>query len=275
MSASPPQVVLVTGASSGIGEAAVRALLAQGYRVHAGARRVGRMQALREAGAVVHALDVTDETSISAVVSSILENEGRLDVLVNNAGYGVYGAIEEVSIEEARDQFEVNLFGIARLTQLILPSMRTAGSGTIINISSMGGRVYTPLGGWYHASKHALEGWSDCLRLELAPFGIRVVIIEPGAVGTEFGELAVVPLLERSGNGPYAETAHKMAAATRRTFSSGKASPPSLIADLIVKVVRSRRPRTRYVSGYLARPVLLAHRLLGDRFFDLMIRRFL
>lgn len=142
MSASPPQVVLVTGASSGIGEAAVRALLAQGYRVHAGARRVGRMQALREAGAVVHALDVTDETSISAVVSSILENEGRLDVLVNNAGYGVYGAIEEVSIEEARDQFEVNLFGIARLTQLILPSMRTAGSGTIINISSMGGRVF-------------------------------------------------------------------------------------------------------------------------------------
>ncbi|MDP4582489.1 MAG: oxidoreductase, partial [Verrucomicrobiales bacterium] len=261
MSASPPQVVLVTGASSGIGEAAVRALLAQGYRVHAGARRVGRMQALREAGAVVHALDVTDETSISAVVSSILENEGRLDVLVNNAGYGVYGAIEEVSIEEARDQFEVNLFGIARLTQLILPSMRTAGSGTIINISSMGGRVYTPLGGWYHASKHALEGWSDCLRLELAPFGIRVVIIEPGAVGTEFGELAVVPLLERSGNGPYAETAHKMAAATRRTFSSGKASPPSLIADLIVKVVRSRRPRTRYVSGYLARPVLIARRL--------------
>jgi NAD(P)-dependent dehydrogenase (short-subunit alcohol dehydrogenase family) len=253
----------------------VRALLAQGYRVHAGARRVAKMESLREAGAVVHALDVTDETSISAVVSSILENDGRLDVLVNNAGFGVYGSIEEVSIEEARRQFEVNLFGIARLTQLVLPSMRDRGSGTIINISSMGGRVYTPLGGWYHASKHALEGWSDCLRLELAPFGIRVVIIEPGAIGTEFGELAVVPLLERSGKGPYAETAQKMAAATRRTFSSGKASPPSLIADLIVKVIRSRRPRTRYVSGYLARPVMLARRFLGDRFFDLMIRRFL
>jgi NADP-dependent 3-hydroxy acid dehydrogenase YdfG len=128
-------------ASSGIGEAAVRALLAQGYRVHAGARRVAKMESLREAGAVVHALDVTDESSISAVVSSILKNDGHLDVLVNNAGFGAYGAIEEVSIEEARRQFEVNLFGIARLTQLVLPSMRDRGSGTIINISSMGGRV--------------------------------------------------------------------------------------------------------------------------------------
>jgi NAD(P)-dependent dehydrogenase (short-subunit alcohol dehydrogenase family) len=275
MPASPSKVVLVTGASSGIGEATVRALLAQGYRVHAGARRVGKMDCLREAGAVVHALDVTDETSIGSLVTSIMENEGRLDVLVNNAGFGVYGSIEEVSIEEARRQFEVNLFGVARLTQLILPVMRNQGCGTIINISSMGGRVYTPLGAWYHASKHALEGWSDCLRLELAPFGVRVVIVEPGAIETEFGELAVVPLLERSGDGPYAETAQKMAAATRRTFSSGKASPPSLIAGLIVKVIHSQRPKTRYVAGHLARPVMLARQLLGDRCFDLMIRRFL
>ena len=269
------RTAIVTGSSSGIGEAAVRALLAQGYRVHAGARRVGKMECLREAGAVVHALDVTDETSIGAVVTSIMENEGRLDVLVNNAGFGVYGSIEEVSIEEARRQFEVNLFGIARLTQLILPIMREQESGTIINISSMGGRVYTPLGAWYHASKHALEGWSDCLRLELAPFGVRVVIIEPGAIETEFGELAVVPLLERSRDGPYAAMAQTMAAATRRTFSGGKASPPSLIAGLIVKVIRSRRPKTRYVAGHLARPVMLARQLLGDRCFDLMIRRFL
>ena len=275
MSPNSSRVVLVTGASSGIGEATVRALLAQGHRVHAGARRVAKMESLREAGAVVHALDVTDESSIRTLVSSILEKESRLDVLVNNAGYGVYGAIEEVSIEEARGQFEVNLFGIARLTQLVLPVMRVQGGGTIINISSMGGRVYTPMGAWYHASKHALEGWSDCLRLEVAPFGIRVVIIEPGAIGTEFGELAVVPLLERSGDGPYAATAQKMAAATRRTFSSGKASPPSLIADLIVRVIRSPRPKIRYAAGHLARPVMLARRLLGDRLFDLMIHRFL
>ncbi len=275
MSPNSCRVVIVTGASSGIGEATVRALLAQGHRVHAGARRVAKMESLREAGAVVHALDVTDESSIRTLVSSILEKEDRLDVLVNNAGYGVYGAIEEVSIEEARGQFEVNLFGIARLTQLVLPAMRDQGGGTIINISSMGGRVYTPMGAWYHASKHALEGWSDCLRLEVAPFGIRVVIIEPGAIGTEFGELAVVPLLERSGDGPYAATAQKMAAATRRTFSSGKASPPSLIADLIVKVIRSPRPKIRYATGHLARPVMLARRLLGDRLFDLMIHRFL
>jgi NAD(P)-dependent dehydrogenase (short-subunit alcohol dehydrogenase family) len=275
MTLPPSLVVLVTGASSGIGEAAVRALLAQGHRVHAGARRVAKMASLSEAGAVVHALDITDETSVNGLVAAILEKEGRLDVLVNNAGFGVYGAIEEVSIGEARGQFEVNLFGIARLTQLVLPTMRAQGGGTIVNISSMGGRVYTPLGAWYHASKHALEGWSDCLRLEVAPFGIRVVIIEPGAIETEFGEVAVVPLLERSGDGPYGELARRMATATRRTFSSGKASPPSLIADLIVKVIRSPRPKTRYVAGYLARPVMLARRFLGDRFFDLMIRRFL
>ncbi len=275
MTLPPSLVVLVTGASSGIGEAAVRALLAQGHCVHAGARRVAKMAPLREAGAVVHALDITDKASVNGLVAAILEKEGRLDVLVNNAGFGVYGAIEEVSIGEARGQFEVNLFGIARLTQLVLPTMRAQGGGMIINISSMGGRVYTPLGAWYHASKHALEGWSDCLRLEVAPFGIRVVIIEPGAIETEFGEVAVVPLLERSGDGPYGELARRMAAATRRTFSSGKASPPSLIADLIVKVIRSPRPKTRYVAGYLARPVMLARRFLGDRFFDLMIRRFL
>lgn len=274
---NPPrsQVVLVTGASSGIGEAAVRAFLAGGYRVYAGARRVGKMEPLREAGAVVHSLDVTDERSVKALVDAIYENEGHLDVLVNNAGFGVYGAIEEVSIDEARGQFEVNLFGIARLTQLVLPGMRENGAGTIINVSSMGGRSYTPLGAWYHASKHALEGWSDCLRLEVAPFGIRVVIIEPGAIETEFGELAVRPLLERSGEGQYAVTAKKMAAATRRTFSGGKASPPSLIADLMVKAAAAPRPKTRYVAGHLARPVMLARRVLGDRLFDSVIRRFL
>ncbi|HQW27590.1 MAG: SDR family NAD(P)-dependent oxidoreductase [Verrucomicrobiales bacterium] len=272
---SRPQIILVTGASSGIGKATVQALLAQGYRVHAGARRVEKMESLKTAGAVVHSLDVTDEISIKTLVDTIHKDEGRLDVLVNNAGFGVYGSIEDVSVEEARHQFEVNLFGLACLTRLALPPMRERGAGLIINISSMGGKVYTPLGAWYHASKHALEGWSDCLRLEIAPFGIRVVIIEPGAIATEFGELAIAPLLERSGEGPYAGMAQNMAAATRRTFTGGKASPPSLIADLIVKVITSPRPKTRYVAGYLSRPVMFARRVLGDRGFDWMIRRFL
>jgi NAD(P)-dependent dehydrogenase (short-subunit alcohol dehydrogenase family) len=194
---------------------------------------------------------------------------------VNNAGVGVYGAVEEVPLDEARRQFEVNLFGLARLTQLLLPSMRTVGGGTIVNVSSIGGRVYTPMGAWYHASKHALEGWSDCLRIEVAPFGIRVIVVEPGAIETEFAELAMAPLLERSRPGPYAVVAGKMAAATRRAYLDRKASSPDLIASLIVRAVESRKAKTRYAAGHLARPVLWARRLLGDRGFDWIIRRFL
>lgn len=275
MPPSTIRTVLVTGASSGIGEATVRRFLARGWRVHAAARRLDKMEGLRELGASTHSLDVTHEASMKALASCLLKEEGGLDALVNNAGIGVYGAVEEVPLDEARRQFEVNLFGIARLTQLLVPAMREAGSGTIVNISSIGGRVYTPLGAWYHASKHALEGWSDCLRLELAPFGIRVVVVEPGAIETEFAEIAMVPLLERSGEGPYADLAKRMAAATRRTFAHGKASPPSLIADLIVRAVESKRPRTRYLAGHLARPVLWSRRLLGDRGYDWVVRKFL
>ncbi|MBP6600430.1 MAG: SDR family NAD(P)-dependent oxidoreductase [Verrucomicrobiales bacterium] len=275
MNDSRPEIALVTGASSGIGEATAVALLERGYRVHAAARRIDRMCPLQEAGVIVHFLDLTEKASIAALAASILEAEGRIDLLVNNAGIGVYGSVEEVPLEDARHLFEVNLFGLADLTRFVLPSMREKGSGTIVNLSSMGGKVYTPFGAWYHASKYALEGWSDCLRIEVAPFGIRVVLIEPGAIQSEFGELAIAPLLERSGNGPYQTEARKMAEATRRTFRSKWISPPSLIANLIVKAARSKRPKTRYVAGYLARPVMLARSLLGDRLFDWMIRRFL
>ncbi len=270
-----PRTVLVTGASSGIGEATARAFLDRGWKVHAAARRVGRMEPLRQAGGHVHSLDVADEDSVDRLVEAVLAEDGSLDVLVNNAGIGVYGSVEQVPIPEARRQFEVNLFGIARLTQLLLPRMREARAGTIINVSSLGGRVYTPMGAWYHASKHALEGWSDCLRLELAPFGIRVVVVEPGAIETEFAEIAIAPLLERSEGGPYAECARKMASATRRIFLERKASPPELIARIIVRAAESPRPRTRYLAGHLARPVLWARRLLGDRGFDWMVGRFL
>lgn len=233
------------------------------------------MAPLAEAGANVHYLDLTDETSIGDLVSRLGKAPGALDAIVNNAGIGVYGSVEEVPMDEARRQFEVNLFGIARLTQLVLPAMREARSGTIVNVSSIGGRVYTPMGAWYHASKHALEGWSDCLRLEVAPFGIRVVIVEPGAIETEFAEIAIAPLLERSAGGPYADFARKMAAATRRAYLDKKASSPDLIAGIIVKAVEARRPRTRYVAGYLGKPVIWARRILGDRGFDWMVRKFL
>jgi NAD(P)-dependent dehydrogenase (short-subunit alcohol dehydrogenase family) len=275
MPSPTPRTILVTGASSGIGEATARAFLERGWTVHAAARRTDHMASLAEMGAHVHFLDLTDETSIGDLASRLGDTPGSLEAIVNNAGIGVYGSVEEVPMTEARRQFEVNLFGIARLTQLILPAMREARSGTIVNVSSIGGRVYTPMGAWYHASKHALEGWSDCLRLEVAPFKVRVVVVEPGAIETEFAEIAIAPLLERSEGGPYAAFAGKMAAATRRAYLDKKASSPDLIAGIIVKAVESKRPKTRYVAGYLGKPVIWARRLLGDRGFDWMVQKFL
>ncbi|MEC5125537.1 oxidoreductase [Verrucomicrobiales bacterium BCK34] len=269
------KVILVTGASSGIGKATAIALAEQGHRVSAGARRTDLMNGLTASGISVHFLDLTDENSIEEWVADILKREGRIDVLVNNAGYGVYGSVEDISIREAKEQFEVNLFGLARITQLVLPTMREQGSGTIINLSSMGGKVYTPLGAWYHASKHALEGWSDCLRIEVAPFGIHVAIIEPGAIETGFDKVLVDPLIERSQGGPYETLAGKMAKATRATFGSGRASSASVIARVIVKVIESKRPGTRYIAGYLARPTMIARAILPDRLFDWVIRTFL
>src|SRR5690348_15143016 len=173
------KIALVTGGSSGIGEATALALAERGYTVYAGARRVERMEPLKAHGVRPLAMDVTDDASLQFAVSQMLAEAGRIDVLVNNAGYGSYGALEDVPLSEARSQFEVNVFGAARLTQLVLPHMRAQRSGTVVNITSMGGKVHTPLGGWYHGTKFALEALSDCLRVEAKPFGIDVVVIEP------------------------------------------------------------------------------------------------
>ena len=217
-------------------------------------------------------MDVADAASVEAGVATLLSRtDGTLGALVNNAGFGQAGAIEDLSRDAMRYQFEVNLFGLARLTQLLLPAMRERRSGRIINISSMGGRVYTPLGSWYHASKHALEGWSDCLRLELGPFGIDVVIIEPGVISTEFGEVMVTPLLQRSGSGAYAPMAQAMAAATRSSYASGGGSDPQVISALILHAVRARRPKTRYIAGKYARPMLFIRKWFGDRLFDKLV----
>jgi NAD(P)-dependent dehydrogenase (short-subunit alcohol dehydrogenase family) len=178
-------VALVTGASSGIGEATALSLQAAGYLVYGAARRVDRMTSLADKGVRVLAMDITDEASMAAGVKQILADNDGIDVLVNNAGFGSYGALEDVPMDDARYQFEVNLFGMARLIQLVLPAMRKQRSGRIINVSSIGGKIYEPMGGWYHATKFAVEGLSDSLRLELAPFGIQVVVVEPGAIRTE------------------------------------------------------------------------------------------
>ncbi|MCY1366659.1 3-hydroxybutyrate dehydrogenase [compost metagenome] len=223
------------------------------------------MQALVQQGAIALRMDITREADISNAVERITDKHGAVDVLINNAGFGMYGSVEDTSIDDARYQFEVNLFGMARLTQRLIPSMRERKKGTIINVSSMGGRIYTPLGAWYHATKHAVEGWSDCLRLELAPFGINVVVIEPGVIATEFGDVMAKPMLERSGEGPYGELAQRISKA------SLPMSPPQVVADAIVRAVEADRPKTRYVAGKFARPLMFVRKYFGDRIYDRLI----
>ena len=268
-----PRVALVTGGSSGIGECTVGELLDAGFTVYTVARRVDRMKALADRGAHVFAMDVTDDDSMVSGVQRILEEQGRIDVLVNNAGYGSYGAVEDVPIEEARRQFEVNVFGLARLTQLVTPHMRAQGSGRIINISSIGGRFYEPFGAWYHATKFAVEGFSDSLRLELKPFGIDVVIIQPGPVATEWNEIARDSLLERSGAtdyGRYARRAHKVLAEFDKP---SRAATPEDVARKILKAATTRRPAARYPVGRGARIITSSRDHLPDRFFDQVVSR--
>jgi NAD(P)-dependent dehydrogenase (short-subunit alcohol dehydrogenase family) len=266
--AGTKKVALVTGASSGMGKAFAQALLEEGMIVYAAARRIELMDELERRGAIPLKMDISVESDIQAAVDQIKRDDGAVDVLVNNAGFGMYGAMEDVPIKDARYQFEVNLFGLARLTQLLLPEMRERHAGRIINISSMGGRMYTPLGGWYHASKHALEGWSDCLRLELSPFNIDVVIIEPGAIATQFGDVMAEPLLERSGRGAYGGMARAVAAATRAFVVNGQGSNPQVIVNLLLKAVRANKPKTRYAAGKYAKPMMFLRKWLSDRIFD-------
>ncbi|OLO60894.1 short-chain dehydrogenase/reductase [Actinomyces oris] len=265
------RTALVTGASSGIGEDTARKLQALGYVVYGAARRTDRLQALATDGIRPLTMDVTDDASMTAGVDRILEETGRIDVLVNNAGYGSHGAIEDVPIDEARRQFEVNVFGLARLTQLVSPHMRAQGSGTIINISSIGGRLTTPLGGWYHATKYAVEALSDALRMELRPFGIDVVVVEPGAIRTAWWSIAADHLEATAEGSAYADQIRAVAGAMRSESNQRRFSPPVVIARTIGKIVTARHPRTRYAVGFMAGPLIAARRILPDRAFDQLI----
>ncbi len=266
------KVALVTGASSGMGESTAILLSKQGYKVYGAARRTDKMKTLETNGISVVSLDLTQDESIVNCVDTILKKEGRIDILINNAGYGSYGAVEDVPIEEARRQFEVNIFGMARLTQLILPVMRKNKYGRIVNISSIGGKIYTPFGAWYHATKHALEGWSDCLRIETKPFGIKVVIIEPGGIKTPWGVIAAENLKKTSGNGAYAEKANKTADNMTKMYTGGKnLSDQELLAKEIVKAATVKNPRTRYAKGYFAKLSLFTRKWVSDKLFDKII----
>ena len=269
---SKPRVALVTGASAGMGKEFAKALIAEGMVVYTAARRVEQMDDLKAAGAIPLRMDITNEEQVKALVARIENDHGGVDVLINNAGFGMFGAMEDTSIDDARYQFEVNIFGLARLTQLLIPSMRGKKAGTIINISSMGGKVYFPLGAWYHATKHALEGWSDCLRVELAQFGINVVVIEPGAINTEFSDVMSGPMLERSGKTVYSKLANKLAESIQTTVNNTSASTnPQVITNLIIKAVRAKKPKTRYAAGLYAKPMMFIRKWFGDRVYDKML----
>ena len=261
-------VALVTGASSGMGRDFALRLIAEGYVVYAAARRMERMSDIAAAGGVPLAMDVTDDAQMTAAVGRIIAEQGSIDVLINNAGYGQYGALEDVPVAEGRRQMEVNLFGVARLTQLCLPHMRARRFGRIFNISSIGGKFALPMGGWYHASKFALEAWSDALRNEVRPFGIAVVVIEPGGIESEWAGIATQEAARYSGAGPYAPIAEKM-----RKLQTGrkKMPPPKVISDLIVKALKARHPRPRYHGGFMATPMLLLKQYLSDRMFDRLV----
>ncbi|MFJ4025747.1 oxidoreductase [Paenarthrobacter sp. NPDC089989] len=262
------RAALVTGASSGIGFEVARDLAAKGFAVYAGARRVERMEPLKRLGITVLALDVTDDQSMAAAVAAVEADHGQVDVLVNNAGYGSYGSVEEVPLAEGRRQFEVNVMGLARMCQLVIPGMRRTGAGRIINISSIGGKMYEPLGAWYHGTKFAVEGMSDSLRLELKPHGIDVVIIEPAGTESEWGTIAGEALLYRSGDGPYGPQAHVVANALASTSGHVLATPSRVVSQAVVRAATAKRPRTRYPVGRGAWSVLALRRILPDRIFD-------
>jgi short-subunit dehydrogenase len=276
--------VLITGCSSGIGLAAAISLHKAGLDVFATARRVDTLADLKDRGIRTLVLDVMDEASMSAAVSAIEADAGPVGVLINNAGYGLYGPVEQQPMTEIRRQFETNFFGLVRLTQLVLPGMRRRGSGRIVNVSSMGGRATLPGGAFYHASKYAVEALSDALRMEVAQFGIDVVLIEPGPVSTPWMQVAAasldtaVPSGESStaASDPYAAYKAAVGASFAKTQTGVVArmgSTPEDIAKVITHAVTARRPRTRYLINPVAKGVVAMNRLLPGRAYDAVMRR--
>jgi NAD(P)-dependent dehydrogenase (short-subunit alcohol dehydrogenase family) len=268
------KAVLVTGCSSGIGRATAERLALRGWTVYATARRAETLAPLARAGCRTLALDVTDEASMRAAVQTVEDAEGAVGVLVNNAGYSQSGAIESVPIERVRAQFETNVFGLVRLTQLVLPAMREQRWGKVVNLSSMGGRFTFPGGGVYHATKYAVEAISDALRFELRGFGVDVIVVEPGLIRTAFGETAVTGITGEAG--PYADFNARVAQATAGVYESGPLArlggPPEAVAKAIERAITARRPRARYVVTPSARLLIAQRALLRDRGWDAMMR---
>jgi NADP-dependent 3-hydroxy acid dehydrogenase YdfG len=267
--------ILITGCSSGIGEATALRLAKSGRTVYATARRAETLSALAAAGCRTLALDVTDEASVKAAVAEVEAREGAVGVLINNAGYSQSGALETVAIEKVRAQFETNVFGLLRMCQLVLPGMRARGRGRIVNISSMGGKLTFPGGGAYHATKYAVEALSDALRFEVKGFGIDVVVVEPGLIRTHFAE-TVVEKLGAADEGPYAAFNAAVAKSTREVYVKGPLAKlgggPDDVAKVIERALDAARPKARYRVTASAHMLMTQRALMSDALWDGFLR---
>ena len=275
--AQTSKAVLITGCSTGIGRAAAERLATKGLTVYATARKREAIADLEQAGCKTLALDVTDEESMRAAVGAVEAAEGAVGALVNNAGYSQNGAVESLDMNEVRRQFETNVFGLVRMCQLVLPGMRRQGRGRIVNVSSMGGKLVFPGGGAYHATKHAVEAFSDALRFEVAGFGVAVSIVEPGLIKTDFGKTSVASIESGADSGgAYAEFNNAVAAATAGAYEGGMsrlAASPKAVARVIERAISAGHPRTRYRVAASARFLLTQRKLLPDRAWDAVVGR--
>jgi NAD(P)-dependent dehydrogenase (short-subunit alcohol dehydrogenase family) len=274
----PSKAVLITGCSSGIGHATASRLAGAGWKVYASARRPETIEDLREAGCRTLALDVTDDESMRAAVNVVEQAEGAVGVLVNNAGYSQSGAIETIPLDAVRRQFETNVFGLVRLTQLVLPKMRAQRWGKIVNVGSMGGRLSFPGGGHYHATKYAVEAISDALRFELRGFGIDVILLEPGLIATEFGESATASITDAtsSDDDPYARFNATVGAVTKGAYDGPMrllGAGPERVARVIERSITRRRPPARVTITPSAKITIAMRRMLPDRAWDAAMRR--
>src|ERR687890_967874 len=270
------KAVLITGCSSGIGRATAERLAGVGWKVYATARQVEAIAPLEERGCELLPLDVTDEDSMRSAVDEVERREGAVGVLVNNVGYSQSWTVESVPMEKVRRQFETNFFGLARMCQLVLPGMRRQGYGRIVNVSSMGGKLTFPGAGYYHASKHAVEALSDALRFEVASFGVRVAVIEPGLIRTSFAQAAVGSMDGSGGEHPYAGFDEGVARATAENYDRGPisrlAGEPEAVAEAIERAISARSPRSRYAVTPSAHLFMGLRRLLPDRAWDAILR---
>lgn len=264
------KVVLITGTAYGIGKSTAELLIDKGHIVYGGDILVEENLYLNDIGGTALEMDVTNQEHIDKAINQIISEQGRVDVLVNNAGLGVYGAIEDVSMEDIYYQYDVNLFGLARVTKAVLPYMREKESGLIINISSVLGETYGPLAGWYLSTKHALEGWSDALRVELKEFDIDVVVVQPGAINTNFSNVTKTYIDKYRENSAYQHLYGEPITDTGNDVLSNQ-SDPIVIAKVINKAMNARNPKTRYAAGAYSKIGIFLRKIMTDKMFDRFI----